>query len=73
MGKRVVWAFLLAGLGLFKFFGRFKPYLRPINIVSGVFLVLFGVIMVTNSLGDLSAWFSRLLLSIPFLRDLATV
>jgi len=65
--------FLLAGLGLFKFFGRFKPYLRPINIVSGVFLVLFGVIMVTNSLGDLSAWFSRLLLSIPFLRDLATV
>ncbi|HEX6219487.1 MAG TPA: cytochrome c biogenesis CcdA family protein [Acidimicrobiia bacterium] len=65
--------FLLAGLGLFKFFGRLKPYLRPINIASGVLLALFGVLMVTNSLGDMSAWFVRLFESVPFLRDLATV
>ena len=65
--------FLLAGLGLYRFFGRLKPYLRPINIASGVFLAAFGVLMVTNSLGDLSAWFVRFFDSVPFLRDLASV
>lgn len=65
--------FLLAGLGLYKFFGRLKPYLKPINIASGVFLALFGVLMVTNSLGDVSAWFVRFFDSVPFLRDLASV
>ena len=65
--------FLLAGLGLFKFFGRLKPYLRPINIASGVFLALFGVVMVSGRLGDLSAWFVQIFDAIPFLRELATV
>jgi len=65
--------FLLAGLGLFKIFGRLKPYLRPINIASGVLLTLFGVVMVTGNVSTLSIWFSNLLLSIPFLRDLATI
>ncbi len=65
--------FLLAGLGLFKFFGRLKPYLRPINIASGVFLALFGVVMVTGRLGDLSAWFVRIFDAIPFLQELAAV
>jgi cytochrome c-type biogenesis protein len=65
--------FLLAGLGLFKVFGRLKPYLRPINIVSGVLLVGFGVIMVTGRLGSIANWFTALFLSVPFLRDLATV
>lgn len=65
--------FLLAGLGLFKFFGKLKPYLRPINIASGVFLTLFGIVMVTNNLGDVSAWFVRIFDSVPFLRDLASV
>jgi len=65
--------FLLAGLGLFKVFGRIKPYLRPINIASGALLTLFGVVMVTGNLGTISAWFSRLFLSVPFLNDLATV
>lgn len=65
--------FLLAGLGLFKFFGRLKPYLRGINIASGVFLAAFGVLMVTNSLGDLSAWFTRFFDAVPFLREFATV
>lgn len=65
--------FLLAGLGLFKVFGRLKPYLRPINIASGVFLALFGVLMVAGGLGDLSAWFQRTFYSIPFLSELADV
>lgn len=65
--------FLLAGLGLFKVFGRLRPYLRPINIASGVLLTLFGVVMVTGNVSTLSNWFSDVLLSIPFLRDLATI
>ena len=65
--------FLLAGLGLFKFFGKLKPYLRPINIVSGLFLAAFGVVMVTGTLGDISAWFQRTFYAIPFLSELADV
>ncbi|MGH8871765.1 MAG: cytochrome c biogenesis CcdA family protein [Acidimicrobiia bacterium] len=65
--------FLLAGLGLFKVFGRLRPYLRPIIIASGVLLTLFGVVMVTGNVSTLSNWFSDVLLSIPFLRDLATI
>jgi cytochrome c-type biogenesis protein len=65
--------FLLSGLGLFKVFGHLKPYLRPINIASGALLTLFGVIMVTGNISTLSNWFSDLLLSIPLLRDLATI
>jgi cytochrome c-type biogenesis protein len=65
--------FLLAGLGLFKFFGKLKPYLRPINIASGLFLALFGVVMVTGNLGTLSAWFVQIFDAVPFLEDLASV
>ena len=65
--------FLLAGLGLFKVFGRLKPYLRPINIASGLLLMGFGVVMVTGSLGPIATWFTEIFLSVPFLRDLATV
>ncbi len=65
--------FLLAGLGLFKFFGRLKPYLKPINIASGVFLALFGVVMVSGQLDVLSRWFTDIITSVPFLEELATV
>lgn len=65
--------FLLAGLGLFRFFGKLKPYLRPINIASGLFLALFGVVMVSGQLGVVSGWFVNLFDSVPFLRDLAEV
>lgn len=65
--------FLLAGLGLFKAFGRLKPYLRPINVASGALLALFGVVMITGNVSTLSNWFSDVLISIPFLRDLATI
>lgn len=65
--------FLLAGLGLFKLFGRLKRYLRPINVASGLLLAAFGVVMVTGSLGDVSAWFQRTFYEIPFLREIADV
>jgi cytochrome c-type biogenesis protein len=65
--------FLLAGLGLFKVFGRLKPYLRTINIVSGVVLAGFGLVLVTGNLGVISGWFSDLFFAIPFLEDLATI
>jgi cytochrome c-type biogenesis protein len=65
--------FLLAGLGLFKVFGKLKPYLRPMNIASGLLMVAFGVVMVTGSLGRISSWLVDVFLSVPFLRDLATV
>jgi cytochrome c-type biogenesis protein len=65
--------FLLAGLGLFKAFGRLKPYLRQVNIVSGALLALFGVLMLTGGLTQLSIWFSNLLSSVPWLEDLSTV
>lgn len=65
--------FLLAGLGLFKFFGRLKPYLKPINIASGIFLALFGVVMVSGQLDVLSRWFTDIITSVPFLEELATV
>jgi cytochrome c-type biogenesis protein len=65
--------FLLAGLGLFRIFGRLKPYLRNINIASGVLLAMFGVVMVTGNLGAVSSWFVSQFDKIPFLRDLASV
>jgi cytochrome c-type biogenesis protein len=65
--------FLLAGLGLFKFFGRLKPYLRGINIASGILLTLFGIVMVTNNLGRISGWFFDLFNAVPFLRELSSV
>ena len=65
--------FLLAGLGLFKVFGRLKPYLRPINIVSGALLALFGLVMVTGNLFRISTWFVNFFDSIPFLRGLSGV
>ncbi len=65
--------FLLAGLGLFKFFGRLKPYLRGINIASGVFLALFGIVMVTGNLNAISRWFVGIFDAVPWLRDLANI
>lgn len=65
--------FLLAGLGLFRIFGKLKPYLRGINIASGVLLTAFGVVMVTGNLSTISIWFINVFESIPFLSDLSSV
>jgi cytochrome c-type biogenesis protein len=65
--------FLLSGLGLFKVFGRLKPHLRTINIVSGLLLAGFGVVLLTGNLGIVSGWFSDIFFAVPFLEDLATI
>jgi cytochrome c-type biogenesis protein len=65
--------FLLAGLGLFKVFGRLRRHMRAITVVSGLLLAGFGVVMATGSLSVLASWFTKLMLSIPWLEDLATV
>ena len=65
--------FLLAGLGLFKVFGRLKPHLRTINIASGVLLAGFGVVLLTGNLSVISGWLSDVFFSIPWLEDLAAI
>lgn len=65
--------FLVSALGLVKVFGRLKPWLRPINIASGLLLAAFGVVMATGNLTEWSAGLSRWFLDIPFLRGLANV
>lgn len=65
--------FLMAGLGLFKVWGRLKPYMKPIAIGSGLLLTAFGLIMVTGHISTLASWFTRIITSIPWLEDLATI
>jgi hypothetical protein len=64
---------MVAGLGLMKTFGRLRRWLRPINIVSGLALAAFGVVMVTGNLSAWSAELSQWFLDVPFLRPLANV
>ena len=42
-------------------FDAIKPYLRPIQAASGLLLAGFGVLLVTDQITDLSAWFGELL------------
>ena len=65
--------FLGAALGLHRLFRRMRPYLKPINIVSGVLLTAFGVVMFTGNLTRLSAFFSDIIVGIPFLENLAEI
>ncbi len=62
--------FLLTGLSIsifYKVFNRFKRHLHKVEVVGGVLLVIFGVLIMTNSLrivsGIFSDWF-------PFLNEL---
>lgn len=65
--------FLLAGLGMFKLFGRLKPHLRTINVVSGLLLAAFGVVMVTGNIGVISSWLVNVFDTVPFLRELTSI
>ena len=67
--------FLLTSLLLAKAFSAFawvKRYLTQITVVSGMLLALFGVLLVTGEITQLSAWFSDLLVRLG-LEDLAEV
>ncbi|MBT8201754.1 MAG: cytochrome c biogenesis protein CcdA, partial [Acidimicrobiia bacterium] len=45
-------------------FNRIKPHLRTIQAASGVLLAGFGLLLVTDQITNLSAWFSDVLRSI---------
>jgi cytochrome c-type biogenesis protein len=56
--------FLLAGFGITKAygaFGWFKRHFTPITVGSGALLAVFGLLMVTGRLVDLSRWFQNVL------------
>jgi len=59
--------FLLAAVGLSKAFSAFtwlRSHLRPINVGSGLVLALFGVLMITGRLNEISSWFQELLTNV---------
>jgi cytochrome c-type biogenesis protein len=59
--------FLIASVLLAKAFARLdrlKRYFTPISVMSGLLLAAFGVLLVTNQLTALNAWFSDILIRI---------
>lgn len=55
--------FILSGLGLSKAFRAMqalKRHLRPINVVSGLLLAGFGILMVTGKLNVVSGWVQQI-------------
>jgi cytochrome c-type biogenesis protein len=51
--------FLLLGLATERglvFLTRFKPHMRTIKIISGLFLILIGVMMLTNQITRIAIW-----------------
>lgn len=48
----------------FSFFNFVKRHITSINVASGVLLALFGLLMVTGRITDLSRWFSDLLINL---------
>lgn len=62
--------FLVIGIGMERathYVRRFQPHLRWIQIVSGVFLILIGVMILTNQITMLAIWAQRngLFLDLP--------
>ncbi len=59
--------FLLTSLGINTFlrhFGRLKRHMRVISIVTGIFLVVTGLLIFTNSLGIIAGYLNSLIPSI---------
>lgn len=55
--------FLLTSLAFNSFLSysrKLLRYMRPIKIASGVLLIMFGVILLTNQLGTVTGWFPGL-------------
>jgi cytochrome c-type biogenesis protein len=52
--------FLLSSLAFNSFLSHFKKllrYMKAIKIASGLMLIIFGVILLTNQLGTITGWF----------------
>jgi len=61
--------FVVFALGIDKLYGAltwFRRNLKPITVISGVLLALFGVLMVTGEIVELNRWFQRVLPELPF-------
>jgi len=61
--------FVLAGLGLGKalsFFSWLRRHLKPITVVSGLLLAVFGLLMITGHLTELNRWFQRTVPELPW-------
>ncbi|MDD4879038.1 MAG: cytochrome c biogenesis protein CcdA [Candidatus Omnitrophica bacterium] len=44
------------------YFKALKKYLRAVSVITGIFLIIVGVMIFTNSFGALAGWFERLFL-----------
>jgi len=61
--------FVLFAIGIDKLYGTlawFRRHLKPITIVSGALLSLFGVLMLTGQIIELNRWLQRILPELPF-------
>ncbi|CAG1066263.1 Protein DipZ [uncultured bacterium] len=59
--------FLLTSLGIntfLKHFGRLKRHMRVVSIVTGIFLIITGLLIFTNSLGIIAGYLNSLIPSI---------
>jgi cytochrome c-type biogenesis protein len=55
--------FLMTSLGLNRFlafYGRFKKHFRAVELASGALVIVVGVLILTNNLSRMAAWFSFL-------------
>lgn len=56
--------FLLTGLGINKFLGfysKFRKHLHKVEVVSGVMLIAIGLLVATNKVAVLNAWFAKII------------
>jgi cytochrome c-type biogenesis protein len=54
--------FLLTGLGINKFLGfytKFRKHLHKVEVASGIMLISIGLLVATNKVAVLNAWFSK--------------
>lgn len=65
--------FLLAALGLKRVFHRLRPHLRTINVVAGIALAGFGLVMLTGNLNRIASFVSNVFFEIPLLDRLAQI
>lgn len=65
--------FLLSALGLHKLVRRLRPYLRPLNVASGLVLATFGLVMATGNLNRIATFVTNVMVEIPFLRNLSSI
>jgi cytochrome c-type biogenesis protein len=65
--------FLFAALGLHRAFRRLRPHLRTINVIAGIGLTAFGVVMVTGNLSRIAGVVTQVFVGIPLLEKLAQI